>query len=155
MKPQKNNSLNRFMRVMSFNIRYDAPSDYPQNHWVKRRPYVAEIIKESQSDFVGIQESLNSQRSYLESQLEDYSSYGRTREESEEYGESCPIFYLHSKWKQVAGDVFWFSDEPKKPGSKGWGNTLPRIATWGVFRNILEEDNQLEVREFVKEKSKF
>jgi len=26
--------------------------------------------------------------------------------------------------------IFWFSDTPDIPGSKGWGNILPRACAW-------------------------
>ena len=57
--------------VMSFNIRYDSPEDN-ENWWEYRKGEVVDLIKNQQSDFVGIQEATPNQLLYLEKELDSY-----------------------------------------------------------------------------------
>ena len=50
--------------AMSFNIRYDSPEDN-ENWWEYRKGEVVDLIKNQQSDFVGIQEATPNQLLYF------------------------------------------------------------------------------------------
>ena len=119
---------------MSFNIRYANPYDGP-NSWENRKVFVPKIIRNYESDFVGIQEALFPQIGDLQSQLPLYSWVGRTRDEAPDQGEASPILYLHEKWEIGKCGTFWLSETPEKPGSMTYGNKLPRVCTWAQFTN--------------------
>ena len=121
------------INIMSFNIRYDTPSD-GHNAWHFRKDIVTNVIKVNGCDFVGVQEALFHQTTDLQHLLPTYSWYGRGREEGSEQGESVPIFYLNDKWEIEEASTFWLSDLPHWAGSKTYGNTIPRICTWARFR---------------------
>jgi len=123
------------IRVMSFNIRFDNPED-GANCWENRKDLVANVIKVYGCDFIGIQEALFNQVNDLQNRLPMYKWYGRGRDEKSEQGEGVPIFYLGDKWEIEEGNTFWLSETPTVPGSKTYGNTLPRICTWARFRNL-------------------
>lgn len=125
----------RRIRLISFNIRYDTPSD-GEHRWKLRGPRVVEYLTASKADFIGIQEALPSQRADLEESLTDYGSIGRSRETSPAEGEATPILYDRTRWVPVASrnGTFWLSESPSTPGSKSWKSSVPRIATWGIFR---------------------
>ena len=40
------------------------------------------------------------------------------------------IFYDARRFRPSTEGTFWFSDAPDTPGSKGWGNIIPRTCTW-------------------------
>lgn len=120
--------------AMSFNIRYDTPTD-GENAWNFRKDIVTNVIKVNGCDFVGIQEALFNQIADLQNLLPTYSWYGRGREEGSEHGEAVPIFYLNDKWEIDDANTFWLSDLPHWPGSKTYGNRIPRICTWARFRS--------------------
>lgn len=128
------NGATNDITVMSFNIRYDTPSD-GENAWHFRKDLVTNVIKVNGCDFIGVQEALFSQTSDLQYLLPTYSWYGRGREEGSEHGEAVPIFYLNDKWEIEDANTFWLSDLPNWPGSRTYGNRIPRICTWGRFRN--------------------
>lgn len=126
------------LSVMSFNIRVGAADDGP-NAWPHRRSYVRQIITAHAASFVCLQEALDYQIDYLSSQCPDYEWVGLGREDGtakeEQSGEHVPIFYDARDYHLLASDTLWFSNESQRPGSRSWGNTLPRILTWGLFRD--------------------
>jgi len=48
------------------------------------------------------------------------------------------IFYDAVRFFPSAEGTFWFSDTPDIPGSKGWGNIIPRTCTWA---RLIEKDS--------------
>ncbi len=131
---QSGNGSNNDINVMSFNIRFDTPID-GENSWEHRKDMVTNLIKVNGCDFVGIQEALFHQTTYLQHMLPTYNWYGRGRKEGSEQSEAVPIFYLCDKWEILEANTFWLSDLPEYAGSKTYGNKIPRICTWAKFRN--------------------
>ena len=117
------------VKAMTFNIRYGTAPD-GANHWAKRRELVFGVLRKHQPDVVGIQEALPSQIEELRRALPEYHHVGRTREADPKQGEAVPIFYRHERWQVKESGTFWLSDTPEVPGSRSWGNDIPRIATW-------------------------
>ncbi len=122
------------VKAMTFNIRLSRAHD-GANAWPHRRHMVAAVIRDSDADFVGVQEAWPEQIEYLAPSLPQYHYLGRSRERDGVEGEAIPLFYRHERWRldpQEHG-TFWLSDTPDVPGSTGWGNQIPRIVTWGRF----------------------
>ena len=124
--------------AMSFNIRYDNEGD-GMNKWQFRKDLVANTMKLYSCDFIGVQEALQHQLADLTSMLPNYMYYGRGRGEHFTSGEASPIFYLHQKWELIEGNTFWLSDMPEVPASTTFGNTIPRICTWAIFKHKLND----------------
>ena len=55
-------------------------------------------------------------------------------------GEFSAIFYRTNRFELLDHDTFWLSPTPDVAGSQGWDAALPRIVTWGEFRD--KETNQ-------------
>ena len=121
--------------VMSFNLRY-ANSEDCFNGWEFRKDIVANVMKLYDCDFICIQEGLIDMIKEMEYMLPLYSSYGRYRGNKEDEDESVMIFYKFNKWFIDNAGTFWLSDTLNIPGSKTFGNDIPRICTWIKFRNI-------------------
>jgi endonuclease/exonuclease/phosphatase family metal-dependent hydrolase len=119
--------------IMSFNIRYDNPDD-GENRWENRRFEVAALITQHKPDFLGIQEGLNHQVTYLKGELKGYNYIGVGREDGQTKGEYAAIFYQPAAYEVVDQETFWLSETPEKP-SKGWDAALERICTYGAFRD--------------------
>ncbi len=120
------------IKAMTFNIRLSRAHD-GANAWPHRRELVAEVIRRSGADFVGVQEAWPEQIAYLAQALPELRYLGRSRERDGVEGEAIPLFYRHQRWSldpQEHG-TFWLSDTPEVPGSTGWGNQIPRVITWG------------------------
>jgi endonuclease/exonuclease/phosphatase family metal-dependent hydrolase len=115
--------------VMTFNIRYDNPRD-SINSWPNRTGIVCDLLKKEKPDLLGLQEALWYQYEEIDSAISGYSSVTKGRDDGKKKGEMNPVFYNINRFELVRDNTFWLSETPDKPGSKGWGASLPRIVTW-------------------------
>jgi len=116
---------------MTFNIRYGLADD-GENCWENRKRLVIERIKSFNPDLLGMQECRDDfQAEYIKNNLSDYEFYGVRREgESDTAFEMAPLLFKKSVFQLVQKGCFWLSETPQVPGSKSWGSTFPRTATW-------------------------
>ena len=134
------------LKVMSFNLRYDNDADKKLGYgWEKRLPAVADQIMKHQPDIIGTQEGLQHQLHQLKQTLAanglNYSSCGSPRDRflgCVPCGEHCAIL---SRSEAVMQSTFALSETPASVGSKSWGSSCPRIATYAWFRIGLTEDS--------------
>lgn len=132
-------SLGQTMDVMSFNLRYDNPSD-GDNNWHKRKKELVELVDYYHPDFLGSQEGLYHQIKYLNEQLHDYAMIGVGREDGKTKGEYTAIFFDSTRFELMSQGTFWLSEKPDTV-SVGWDAALERICTYGLFRSKVS--NQL------------
>lgn len=119
-------------RLLSFNIRYANSGDGP-DRWENRREAVAKLIRE-EADIAGLQEVLPKQREEIAERCAEFGVIGVGREPNDG-GEASPILFRKERFSPLASGTFWLSDTPEIPGSRTWGNTLPRICTWVRMRD--------------------
>ncbi|MBX3375212.1 MAG: endonuclease/exonuclease/phosphatase family protein [Phycisphaeraceae bacterium] len=122
------------IRVISFNIRYANERD-GDHRWERRRDHVIDLLRAGAYDFIGLQEALSAQVREIADALPEYGMIVRARSVSPTGGEACPLLYRRSRWTPDPADqgTFWLSDTPETAGSRHWGNTMPRIATFARF----------------------
>ncbi len=120
------------LRVMSYNIRYDNPAD-GENAWSNRKEFLAEQIRTTNSDILGIQESLPSQVEWLVGALKGYGHAGIGRDENGN-GESVTIFFCAERFELTESKTFWLSETPNEI-SKGWDAAIRRICTYVRLRD--------------------
>jgi len=116
------------VRVMTFNIRYGTADDGP-DRWELRREMLLGVVKDFDPDLLGVQEALRDQLDVLAEALPGHVCVGVGRE-ADGGGEYSALFYRRSRFDLAAADTVWLSDTPDAPGSRSWGNQLPRICTW-------------------------
>ncbi len=126
------------IKVMTFNILYGSADD-GENSWDKRKNMLYEVIRESYPDLIGFQEALKFQIDNLLEALPQYSYIGVGRDDGKTSGEYSCIFYSKDRFIVDTTETFWFSETPKVPGSKSWGNDLTRICTWGLLFDKFEK----------------
>ncbi|MEE9409263.1 MAG: endonuclease/exonuclease/phosphatase family protein [Polaribacter sp.] len=124
--------------IMSYNIRYDNPSDN-ENSWENRKNEVAGLIEYYHPDFLGIQEGLYKQVDFIQKNTSNYKYIGVGRDGSKK-GEYSAIYYDITKFELITQNTFWLSNRPNKI-SIGWDAALPRICTYGKFKNKLTNDS--------------
>lgn len=123
------------LRIMSYNLRYDNPDD-GVNAWDNRKEWVTNVIQFYEPVFLGTQEGLLHQIEYLEQELEQYSWIGVGRDDGTMSGEFSALFFDTGKVELIdnSEQTIWLSETPSKPG-KSWDAALPRILTYGKFRD--------------------
>jgi len=122
--------------IGTYNLRYANHGDSMQgNGWGQRLPVIAAQIRFHDFDIFGTQEGLHHMLEELRDSLPGYTYIGIGRDDGKTAGEHSAIFYKTGKFKLLGHGDFWLSDVPDRP-NKGWDAVLPRICTWGKFREI-------------------
>ncbi len=119
----------RDIKVVSYNIRFGTAKD-GENHWDKRKDFLAETIKTLAPDLLGTQETLGFQRDFLAATLPGYEVLGVGRDDGKEAGEMMAVYWRKDRFEKVDSGHFWLSETPAEAGSKSWDSSLPRMATW-------------------------
>jgi endonuclease/exonuclease/phosphatase family metal-dependent hydrolase len=133
--PMPKTGLN--LNVMSFNIRRGTAKD-GKNHWRFRRDRVCELLNHYRPDVLGLQEALNFQISEISAMLPGYEEVGIGKWGGRKVLHNA-IFFNAACFRLSEQGTFWFSDTPDIPGSKGWGNIMPRTCTWA---RLIEKDSE-------------
>jgi len=105
------------------------------NGWGWREPVLTAMIRFHDFDIFGTQEGLYHMLEELRDSLPGYAYIGIGRDDGKHAGEHSAIFYKTGKFKLLEHGNFWLSDTTDRP-NKGWDAVLPRICTWGKFREI-------------------
>lgn len=122
------------LRVMAFNVRLPLESDGP-NRWEARQDLFVETIRRADPDIIGTQELWKIQGDRVIAMLPHYSWFGIDRRGGHA-DEHMGVFYRRDRLKLIEMGNFWLSETPEVPGSNSWGESLPRMATWGLFETV-------------------
>jgi endonuclease/exonuclease/phosphatase family metal-dependent hydrolase len=122
------------VKVMSFNIRYGTARD-GENHWDRRKDFLADTVKAFGPDLLGTQETLGFQRDFLAKKLAGYGVLGVGRDDGKEKGEMMAVYWRDARFEKTDGGHFWLSKTPDDAGSKAWDTSLPRMATWVLLKD--------------------
>jgi endonuclease/exonuclease/phosphatase family metal-dependent hydrolase len=96
---------------------------------------VCDVLRRHRPEVIGLQEALRFQLDDLLAALTPYALVGVGRDDGQENGEYAAILYLSERFQVTGQGTFWLSDTPEVPGSKSWGNTIPRACTWARLRD--------------------
>jgi endonuclease/exonuclease/phosphatase family metal-dependent hydrolase len=117
---------------MTFNLRRDVEAD-GELRWARRRDRVASLVRAQAPHVVATQEALPHQLADLDAALPGWRRVGRARSQDDE---ACAIYCDASRVELLAAGDRWLSDTPDEPGSRSWGNRLPRLVTWAALRDV-------------------
>ena len=126
------------LKVMTFNLRIEAPLHDGINNLPNRKGRILETIKNEAPDLIGFQEARDETRAWLRDTLTDYVVFGCGRYKDYR-GESAPLAFRKDRFELVSLDTFWLSSTPKIPESKYAGSDqsdCPRIATAVVLKPL-------------------
>lgn len=121
------------LKVMTFNIRLDVPSD-SINNWESRKGNVSDMITYYQPDLMGLQEVCHNQMEDLKLSLPQYTALGVGRDDGKEAGEYCPVFFNSQRFALVDYGNFALSEQPEVIGEKGWDASYNRVTTWAILQ---------------------
>ena len=122
------------LNVMTFNLRYNNTGD-SLNAWTYRKDNAASQILFYNVHLLGVQEALNDQMMDLLQRLPKYKTFGGGRDDGKTKGEYSAIFYDSIRLEKLDGAMFWLSQTPDVPGSKGWDAAITRMVTWCKFKD--------------------
>lgn len=123
------------LTVASYNVRYDNQGDAKNgNSWRDRYPVIAEIIQYNDFEIFGAQEVLHHMVDNMLESLPGYDYIGVGRDDGKTEGEYAPIFYKIERLELLKSGHFWLSENTDYP-NKGCDAVLPRICTWGEFKD--------------------
>jgi endonuclease/exonuclease/phosphatase family metal-dependent hydrolase len=91
-----------------------------------------DVIRREAPAIIGLQEALRFQIDEILNEFPQYRALGVGRD-ADGGGEYSTLLYTERRFRVLDQGTFWYSSTPLKPGSKTWGNTLPRICTWAQF----------------------
>jgi len=123
-------SFDRRLRVLSFNVRFDAEGDEGDRAWHERRGVAASVVRFHRPDVVGLQEPLAHQFEDVRERVPGYEWTGVGRVDGVGAGEFVPIGVRADRFDVLADGTFWLSETPSVPGSVGWDAAHPRLVTW-------------------------
>jgi endonuclease/exonuclease/phosphatase family metal-dependent hydrolase len=120
--------------VGTYNLRNDNKDDSLKgNGWGQRFPIIAQLIRFHDFDIFGTQEGKFNQLNDLKDSLPGYTFIGIGRDDGKQAGEFSAIFYKEEVFTLLDKGDFWLSETTDKP-NKGWDAVLPRICSWGRFK---------------------
>lgn len=120
------------LQVMTYNLKFASESG--AHPWSQRRRLVRDAIRGQAPDLIGTQEGVDGQLSDIVADLPQYARIGTGREGGQK-GEFAAILYKKNRFKLLDHGDFWLSPTPEVAGSRGWGNTQPRMVTWALFED--------------------
>ncbi len=123
------------LEIMTFNIRYPNKDDGP-NFWKHRTQLVADVMRKSMPDVIGLQEAMRSQLDDLAALLPEYVEIGIGRDDGKTAGEYSAILYKKSVLQSTESGTFWLSNTPEVAGSRTWHHVCPRVCTWSHFKHL-------------------
>lgn len=120
--------------IGTYNLRYANHGDSLHgNGWGQRLPVIAAQVRFHDFDIFGTQEGLYHMLEGLRDSLPGYAYIGIGRDDGKLAGEHSAIFYNTGKFTLLEHGDFWLSETTDRP-NKGWDAVLPRICTWGKFK---------------------
>ncbi len=120
------------VELMTFNLRYENKQEIGKRAWRNRVVGIVGMLQREKVEILGIQEGQHGQVADLWASLPNFGFEGVGRDDGEKRGEYTGIFYRKDRFEadpKNRGSI-WLSDTPNKAGSKSWGNSFPRMATW-------------------------
>ncbi|AJM77035.1 hydrolase [Rathayibacter toxicus] len=118
------------MHVMTYNIRRRMPrlTTRVVDQWDRRMPLVRRLLESERPSILAVQEALPDQAADVHEALgASFTGMGFGRD-ADRGGERVMLYvdrnrFVVRRWTQIA-----LSDTPEVPGSRSWGNRIPRTA---------------------------
>jgi len=124
-----------FMKLVTFNIRYDCGQD-GKNNFDLRKAMILDKIRHKKPDILCFQEVLPHVARWLKENLQGYYVLGCPRGEALDGEQTC-VAFRSDGFNLIKMDTFWLSRTPGVPGSRYPGQSdCPRVCTELVLREF-------------------
>lgn len=104
------------------------------NSWPNRRHATAQMLRQEAPDVMGVQEAMQDQLYYIDTECPRYARVGEDRDGGAEGGETMAVFYLRDRFELLDSGTFWISETPDNV-SRGWDAACNRTVTWVELRD--------------------
>ena len=121
------------IKLISFNMRTSWGRD-GDNSWPNRRHATAQMLRQEAPDVMGVQEAMQDQLYYIDTECPRYARVGEDRDGGAEGGETMAVFYLRDRFELLDSGTFWISETPDNV-SRGWDAACNRTVTWVELRD--------------------
>lgn len=125
------------LHLMTWNVRRRMPRWWPPaaDRWRLRRPLLNRLLAAERPTILGIQEVMPDQSEDIRTMLgPGYARVGSGRSATRA-GERCEVHYDTGRLRLLTADTWWLSGRPGEPGSRSFGNLVPRL----VIQTRLED----------------
>lgn len=118
--------------LMTLNLRYENEKENGKRAWKNRVVGIVGMLQREKVEILGVQEGLHGQVADLWASMPNFGFEGVGRDDGKRRGEYTGIFYRKDRFEpdRINRGTIWLSETPEIPGSKTWGNSFPRMATW-------------------------
>lgn len=123
------------LHVMTLNIRRRMPPFWfpAADRWARRRPLLQQLLAAEQPTVLALQEVMPGPSRQIRDMLgAAYASVGTGRSAGGG-GERCELHYDRRRLHLLDSRFWWLSEHPERPGSRSFGNPLPRFVVQGHF----------------------
>ncbi|MBM6620676.1 endonuclease/exonuclease/phosphatase family protein [Micrococcaceae bacterium RIT802] len=117
------------LHLMTLNVRRRMPEWWPPpaDRWRLRKPLLHRLLTAERPTVLGLQEVMPGQSEDIRGMLgPEYAHVGSGRSAARG-GERCEVHYDTRRLRLVTTDIWWLSARPAEPGSRSFGNLLPRM----------------------------
>ena len=94
----------------------------------------AQMLRQEAPDVMGVQEAMQDQLYYIDTECPRYARVGEDRDGGAEGGETMAVFYLRDRFELLDSGTFWISETPDNV-SRGWDAACNRTVTWVELRD--------------------
>ena len=125
------------LSVMGYNIRrlLPRPLSWGGDRWPVRAPLLARLLADESPTVLGLQEALPQQTEFVLRALGPrYRAVGVGRG-AHGGGEACPVVYDSARLELLDWHQLALSGTPATPGSRSWGNPVPRVVVVARLRD--------------------
>lgn len=134
------------VRILTWNILRGGDNGLPWQHtnWPTRKHALAAVLREAQPDIFCVQEARADQVAFLEKTLPGHQRVGVGRDDGQDGGEHCAIYFRRDRFEHKGSGTFWLeepTDQPpvgpsaRKGGAGGLSLHVKRICTWVRLRD--------------------
>ena len=124
------------LRVLTWNVLLGSETGLPWNRhdWLVRKPALLTALRAIAPDILCVQEALDGQVKFLESELPGHRREGVGRDDGRSGGEHCAIFFDAGRFERLDGGTFWL-EEPSDRPPEGSTSGPKRICSWVRLRD--------------------
>lgn len=124
------------LQVMTYNVRRAVRAPWPPaDRWQRRQPRLQALLRAERPALLGAQEVLPRQAQAIGAALGPaYRRIGSGRRAGG-LGEGCPVYYDSDRLELTSWTQTALSSRPGEPGSRTWGNLLPRVLVQADLRD--------------------